>query len=365
MRVGILTYHAAINYGAILQCYALQNILSQDDSCDVKVINYTPAVFNNYFPNPKKFWKTKSIKTKLFYLAKWILRRDQTKKESTKYEKLVSFINSKLKLTKPLHKEELQLLNKDFDVFITGSDQVWNLEMTNRDTAFLLDFAQKKKISYAASTKISALTDNDVDCMKKILPSFSHISVREEDVCEYLNKMGLHAECDIDPTLLMDRSEWENLINNVTTKLHDYILVYHVNAPEKMVDKAFEYAQRNGLKVVSLNRLNTKYDYYDYSDASIEEFLYLIKNANCVFTTSFHGLVFSIIFNTNFFFEIPDNSQNNNQRLLNLARKLGVEKQSLQEGHQLKIDINWDTVNEKLKKLRDCSIQRLNNYIYK
>ena len=364
MKIGIITYHAAKNYGAILQCCALQNILSRNPACDdVRVIHYTPEVFNTYFPNPRKLWEIKSAKTKLFYLLKWLLRKDQTEKESRKFEKLESFINTKLNLTRELGKTDLAELNDEFDVFVTGSDQVWNLEMTDRDTAFLLDFAKKKKISYAASTKLSALTESDVNLLKTHLPSFSHISVREEDVCQYLTGMGMNAQCDVDPTLLAERSMWDELIQETNPGLSDYVLIYYVNKPDKLVEKAFEYAQERGLRVISLNRLKTSHEYLDFSDASIEEFIYLIKNAACVFTTSFHGFAFSITYNTNFFFEVPENSANNNQRLLDLARKLGVEGQSLESNISLETDISWDTVNTNLKALRDASIRRLYGYI--
>lgn len=363
MNIGIITYHTAKNYGAILQCYALQYVLSNNLKYNAKVINYTPSVFGNYFPNPKKFWNIKSNKMKIFYLLKWIFRKNQTEKETSKFEKLSSFINNRLNLTTEIHKDNLPSLNDEFDIFVTGSDQVWNLEMTERDTAFLLDFAKKKKISYAASAKLSSLTRQDIELLKKHLPTFSHVSVREEDVCNYLKSIGINAECDIDPTLLLERSNWEQLIENTSIDLSNFVLIYYVNAPDCLVKKAFEYAQTNGLKVVSLNRLNTSLDYYDYSDASIEEFIVLIKKANCVFTTSFHGFAFSIIFNSDFFFETPNNSKNNNQRLLHLSAQLGVEKQCIQFNENLKINIQWEKVNNILQELRKDSIQRLYNYI--
>lgn len=363
MRIGIITYHSAKNYGAILQCFALQSVLSQSGKFDVKVIDYTPSAFYNYFPNPKKLWEIPSNKTKLFYLLKWVLRKDQTEKEARKYEKLSHFIESRLPLTRKLQKNDLAALNDEFDVFLTGSDQVWSLEMTDRDTAFLLDFAEKKKISYAASAKLSSLTSEDVGLIKKYLSSFSHVSVRESDVCKLLNDIGIPAECDIDPTFLLDRPQWEKLIGNTSSELSDYVLVYYVNAPVNLVAKAFAYADRNGLKVVSLNRLKTSRDYYDFSDASIEEFIYLCKNAKCVFTTSFHGFAFSIIYNTNFFFETPDNSRNNNKRLLDLAEKLGVDGQDINKNANLELNIRWNQVNTKLQELRSNSIHRLLDYI--
>lgn len=363
MKIGIVTYHSAKNYGAILQCYALQNVLDQCAKYDVHVVNYTPNVFYDYFPNPRKICDIKSNKTKLFYLMKWIFRKNQTEKESQKYDKLSSFINSKLFLTKEVQREELKNLNDEFDIFIAGSDQIWNLEMTNRDTTFLLDFTNNKKISYAASTKISKLNSKDIELLKKHLRSFSHISVRETDACEYFNNIGIKAECDLDPTLLLERSNWEDLIKQTTLDKSNYVLIYYVNAPDQLIIKAFDFAKKNGLKVVSLNRLNSSFDYCDYSNASIEEFILLIKNANCVFTTSFHGFVFSIIFNKNFFFETPNNSKNNNQRLLDLAMKLGVESQSLQSNNSFELNIQWEFVNNILNKLRKESIKRLYNYI--
>ena len=361
MRLAILTYHSVKNYGAILQCYALKNVLSEFG--DVEVINYTPPLFDDYFPNPQKILQITSNKRKLLYLIKWIVRRDQMEKESRKYKKLENFIKTKLISTERLERSKLAGLNDRFDVFVAGSDQIWNFEMNGWDTSFLLDFANKKKISYAASAKLSALTDADIPRLLNALHSFAHISVREDDVCSFLRSNGLPAECDLDPTLLLNRATWEILLSKTAIGLSNYILIYYVNAPDILVSKAFEYAHRKKLKVVSLNRLKIHDDYCDFSDASIEEFMYLIRNATCVFTTSFHGMAFSTVFNTNFFYEVPDNSTNNNQRLISLARKLGLEAQALCGESSCETNISWPEVNQKLEALRKQSLQNLYNYL--
>ena len=133
-----------------------------------------------------------------------------------------------------------------------------------------------------------------------------------------------------------------------------------MNQPVELVVKACEYAYNHNLKIVSLNKLNKCKDYYDYSFASIEDFLNLVKNAEVVFTTSFHGMAFSINFHRNFYFEVPQNSYNNNERLLDLATKLNLKDRNISLGLNEK-SIEWEEKDDILDKLIRESLEYLDN----
>ena len=362
-KIGIITFHNAINYGAILQCYALQSVLTKK-GYNVKVINYTPEFIKRVFPNPSKITKIPTLKKKVYYLVKWILRPKQTLQETRKYDKLNEFIKLNLNLTKEISLDQLSNVSKNFDVCISGSDQIWDLNMTENDESYFLNFADEhtKKISYAASMKLSNLNDSQKNNVINLTRKYSYVSVREKDVQEFLINNNISSYCDVDPTMLLSKHDWEKCIlscKEVTNK--KYVLLYYVNEPEKLIQKAFEYANKNDLCVISLNRIDKFGKYILKSDASIEEFLWLIKNADCVFTTSFHGMAFSTIFNINFFYEIPENSSNNNQRLSYLANNLSLQGQNINS--LINKNIDWDYVNDKLEILRRESLNRLLNEI--
>lgn len=349
MKIGILTFHNAMNYGAILQCYALQSYLEANYVADVSIINYTPEYFKKVFYDPMKPLSAYGVKGKIRACAKLVLRYKEMKYMSIKHRKLSKFVNENLHISAPI----VELDECNYDVFVAGSDQIWNLELLGNDKTYFLDLVKKgKRVSYAASFKVSDVDDYAKSIYEKYLPMFDAISVRETNLKEYLaENIGINASCVIDPTLLVENNLWKSLQEESALIKDRYILLYHVNKPVNLVKEAFVYAKQNNMKVVSLNPLRGVDDYIDYSMASIPEFLNLIANAEAVFTTSFHGMAFSINYQRNFYFEVPENSYNNNERLLDLARKLGLENRNIAANGVVQ-DINWDDVKKRLESER-------------
>lgn len=358
-KIGILTFHNAINYGAILQCYALQTVI-KEKGYNVEVLDYTPCYFNKVFFDPLKPWKAVGIKNKLKSFVKCIVRYKQLKNESIKQKELKRFISENLVISNPINQEVID----SFDTIITGSDQVWNLELLENDTTYLLDFSNNiNRVSYAASFKVLDIDEFAYQAYKTYLPNFSHISVRENNLKTYLKKeLNIESTNVLDPTLLLSNKKWLSLIKKEKLIKDKYLLIYYVNQPLNLVSKAFEYAKSHELKVISLNEIKGYDDYYNYSSASIEEFLNLIKNAEVIYTTSFHGMAFSIIFNKEFYFEVPENSYNNNERLLDLSNKLNLSNRNISL-EQAKEKINWTGVNALLMKEIELSNNFLNDSI--
>ena len=350
-KVAILTFHNAVNYGAILQCYALQSFLEQQLGCSVDILDYQPTYFRKVFFDPMKPRQAYGFKNKGKAFAKCVLLNGEMRSLSRKHRELLRFMRERLHLC-PMETGQ----SNPHEYYITGSDQIWNLELLKNDTTYLLDFVwHGKKISYAASFKISDVDDIARNAYQKYLPGFDSISVRESDLQAYLrDSFQIQADCVLDPTLLIGSEFWKSEVQGAPVVSEKYLLLYYVNIPQQLVEKAFAFAGERGLKVVSLNTLRGITDYLDYSRASIEEFLNLIANAETVFTTSFHGMAFSILFQREFYYEVPDNSYNNNARLEDLAEKLELRMQNL--AHTVYGDIAWTTVETKLSKYRSASM---------
>ena len=341
-KVAIITFHNAVNYGAILQCYALQSFLEQL-GCSVDILDYQPLYFRKVFFDPMKPWQAYDIKSKGKAIAKCVLFNGEMRSLSRKHRELLRFMRERLHLC-PM--ETVQ--SNSHEYYIAGSDQIWNLELLENDTTYLLDFVQNgKKISYAASFKISDVDEFARSAYRKFLPCFDNISVRESDLQDYLrDSFHIEADCVLDPTLLIGSAFWRSEVRGTPVISGKYLLLYYVNMPQQLVEKAFEFAKERGSRVVSLNTLRGRSDYLDYSRASIEEFLNLIANAETVFTTSFHGMAFSILFEREFYYEVPENSYNNNMRLNDLAEKIGLQNQNLKYTNFM--PIFWNKVHEKI-----------------
>lgn len=364
-NIAILTFHRALNYGAILQSYALMTVIQQFAGVEVKIIDYNAEKFKLQYINPKDISALPSLKRKIKRIVRWIVRYGSTKKESKKFFALEQFIENNLLLTERLNAEELPGLNNTTDIFVVGSDQVWSARLTGYDEAYFLNFVseEKKKTSYAASLKI-ADDEKAEDLIKKYLPSFDAISVREQNAAIYLkDKFDIDSVCVLDPTFLLKRDRWIDLIKDKYTEpLSGYVLIYLVSQQEKLLDYAFDYAKTHGLEIVSLTHLNGRRGYKDLSDSSIEQFLGLINDAECVFTTSFHGLALSINLHIDFYFETPQSSTNNNDRLLDITQKLGLSERNVANGLSDN-QIDWEAVESKLNMLRKESMDFLKNAI--
>jgi hypothetical protein len=196
-----------------------------------------------------------------------------------------------------------------YDTFITGSDQVWSLRWMANE--FLLRFvpSDKKKIAYAASIGRASLTDSQRDLFKNSLSSFSAVSVREKKSVELLSGTGVDVECVLDPTLLLSKDDWDAVCEEYPlpsgTK---YLFCYFLGKNEKNYRIAKKFAARHGLKLVNIpyagGRLRVddgRFGDIRVFNASPQQFLWLIKNAEYVFTDSFHAVIFSNVYHKQFF----------------------------------------------------------------
>lgn len=356
-KIGILTFHYENNYGAILQCYALQQII-KEKKYDVKIINfYIKNGINDSLKliNPNKNIIKQVITAPLNFC---------------KLKKLKNFINNNLILTTRItQREEVIKYINNLDIVITGSDQVWNEKIIqNAEDIFLLNFnspSTLKKCSYAASFGNSKLNDDFKKQLKKSLTKYSIVTTREESATRLLNELKIESKTVLDPTLLLTKEKWQTIskkYKNITT---EYILVYSMEKNEDLIKIAKDLSMKLKLKVIHFRKEKTFENLlYRAYDAGIEEFIYLFKNANYVVTNSFHGLVFSIIFNKEF---VSINHKTRNERqenLLLLTKLTNRAVQTYDDYINTSFDkINYDKVNKLIEETRKESFKCIDEIV--
>lgn len=302
-NIKILTFHNAENYGAMLQAYALKETVKKLGH-NASLLNYQDKhILKDY-----KLIKTNTLKS--FFSSIWFLKRNLKRKKSFK-----SFSDKYLD-TKSKKYYAVDEINKDInvnDIFIAGSDQIFNPVLTNGlSDVYTLNFniPNENKLVYGASLGNEETLAKYEKDFKEKLKDIKNISVREQNIINPLEQI-LDKEITkvLDPTLLLEKKAWESLIeeNILKEKITEkYILVYTLFESDEITKAANELSSKTGLKVVHFR----KYNAYEKELCSLYktgpiEFINAFKNAEYIITNSFHGLVFSIIFEKMFNVVLP------------------------------------------------------------
>lgn len=359
-KIGIITFHKANNYGAVLQLYALNEVLKKDKNNEVFVVDY-----NNKFlyKNHKLFHPLRKNLIKyfkdIFYDFKYI------RKNIKRINKFKSFLKNNFNFIKTNEENEM-------DVMITGSDQVWNYNITGKLDDYYTLYNIKdnvKKISYAASVgSVTCIHNKKNEYIEKV-SKIDAISVRENDAKDaFENIIKNNIEVVLDPTLLLSKEEWENKIGEKTKDINEkYILAYVVEEDKEYIKILNELSKKTGLKVVHFSKSDK--DIKNVIDNAYSkgplEFVDLIKNAEYVVCTSFHATVFSIIFNKKFWV-IPHRKTGN--RVLNLLNKLEINNRVVEtiddfNNKNYDEDIDYCKVNEILEIEKNKSLKWLEDAI--
>jgi len=291
MRIGILTFHRANNYGAVLQSLALQEKLIQL-GYDVSIIDYRQkAIECNYNPIKWHIILGALRRPRLFlgYFFKALPTLFKTAKQYNRFRRRY------LKCTKIVKPNNL--VPQNFDIYMIGSDQLWNIDCTKEiDENYFGMFDHPKDsliVGYAISTNPKSIEIIGYEKIASYMQKFSVVSFREQTIHDLiLKKTGLISRVDIDPTLLLDKAYWENMIW-LDCYSKKYILTYFLERhDEEELHKAINrFAIDKGLQII---------DIYDVAK-SPDTFLTYIYNAEYIFTTSFHAVVFSLIFEKKFY----------------------------------------------------------------
>lgn len=357
MKIGILTFQTTNNYGAILQSYALQYVLKEFGHCP-ETIDYRCE----YISKPYRFknLKNKGVAGYLFSLIGYICYLPRTK-SSNQFRKY-------LRYSRPYSSEDLFRVGNDYDMYIVGSDQVWNYRLTNGDMHYLLDFVEddRKKFSYAASIGVSEITGKLVENYQKLLHQFHMISVREKQGAEIVFGLtGRKAEVVLDPTLLLSAKEWLRVAKLPQIE-EKYILVYQLGISKKLIKFTKNLSKKTGLKVIYIpfplgGVLKATCQWH----IGPAEWLGLFYKASYIVTDSFHGTVFSILFNKQFYTEASGQHKGVGSRLFNLLSTFQLTERFIDNNMLLDADdtVDYEFVNKILEKERKASMEFLQSIL--
>ena len=325
MRVGIITFHASHNYGSVLQAYALQQtVMSLGHECEI--INFRTQRQIDFY---KPFYCQNIFRAKL----KALLYPFLAAAVRGKYEKFESFINEKYVMSASQYAtvDELSQTAFDYDAVICGSDQIWNTTCIDFDEAYLLTFINNvRKIAYAPSMgprAALALIPNKQELFNNIIPQFDFISVRENASKEVIEKVcGLTVDVVVEPTLLLNSEDWNQLLGTKPLVAGDYIFFYAAWDDMDAYNEAIKIASELNTKlVVSMPYWYHKFHGHPnvefYVNCGPEEFLNLLKYSRMVIGASFHAVAFSIIYGKQFY---AINGMNDN-RISNLIQPLSIQ----------------------------------------
>ncbi|WP_290850854.1 polysaccharide pyruvyl transferase family protein [Eubacterium sp. LMAG:50] len=365
-KIGVITYHSAYNFGSVLQAYATQE--------SIEKIGYSVEIVNYRMKSQIKYYSMIHLNNGLKAFLKDLLHLPQIGKYITRKNRFEQFIEE-LNLTKEFNEpEEVDEADGMFDIFVSGSDQIWNKHSNELEESewkymypYLLCFTNKKKVSYASS--IVNMKDEELTYIVDKVKKFDKISFREKASCDRFKSLfGIESNEVLDPTLLLNSEEWSSKIGTIPEKMINkkYILYYAlegVKKTRKIMPKLQKMAKRKGCVLVVITPLSC----FTYSkgvinaiDAGPKEFLGWIKGAELVITNSYHGTLFSVNLGTNFYTLQEKESTDN--RIKGILLKLELEKRIISDVDSIlyeKEEINFQDVWKKLDIYRKESIEFL------
>ena len=382
MRIGIVTYWSSSdNYGQQLQCFALQKYLIGLGH-DAYLIKYMPT---SHIP----LWRriARSIKYRLLVSSEQ-KEKDRKLKLICERNKLLNcrrgfkeFSDKYIKSTEIVYRNIKELRNNPpaADIYICGSDQVWNNSLKDPDTAgWFLDFGKPtvKRVSYAASIGRD-IDSSEINRFTKYLKNFNAISVREQKAYTLCHQLGFDKSIiAIDPTLLQNSSAYDSIeidSNGTDVAGKPYVFIYTLNirtAEEIYWDDFQKIIAKDGLQIRSVSSsgylpARELLPGVQNEQATIPEWLSLIKHSEYVITTSFHGVVFCLLYHKPFYAVLLQNEYSKgNDRITSLLANVGLENRAIASTHDIEIaqyaDICWEEIDKKIYQFRKKSIDFLN-----
>lgn len=354
MKVGILTYHRSHNYGALLQAIATRVILEQLGH-EAYYIDYWPAYHRRMYTFIN--WRnvcSLHIKSAYDYLVKNVVRVAKNKR--IRIKNMEGFIREHIR---PYCRSTKEI----YDTVLYGSDQIWRKQpgMATYNPFYFgcNGFHCKKHVSFSASVGILPQDAPDVDRFKTLVSHLDKVAVRELELKDFLEGLGFqNVSLTLDPTLLLSSAQWDNVlgINGERQKEDDYILFYNLTTNSFDINNVREFAERHhcGLKILHGIPVRKETD-EDICTVSPKDFVALVRNARYVFTSSFHGLVFSILYKKQFWASFSKNAG----RAESILGQLGISERLLAPMAQIPprcLPIDYAGVSRKLDVLKEKSM---------
>lgn len=358
MKIGILTIHYANSYGGCLQAFASQVVLSKYG--DAVIIDYkTPALKSTmsklrFSRNPRSF----------LHVIKDILRLFPRIRLLRKFH---DFMGSNYRLSRScVSTADLKSLSSEYDIFVCGSDQIWNPFVTGKlNSPYLLGFARgNRKVAFSTSAGSYRFSRSEQEKIKNLIDEFSSLSFREADMVQQIAEITGRKDIQhtLDPTLLLTKSEWIDLLAlEKDDRLGKYVFVYTLKKDKAVYEVVRWLAKRLDLKVVAVDQdpfLLYRTDIH-IRDAGPVEFLNLMLNAEFVITNSFHGTAFAVNFGLQFLAVKPETGTN---RIKGFLESVGLGSRFVNDVNDVELsfgeEIDFAMVKERLNVLRN------NTYAY-
>lgn len=357
MKIGIVTFNRANNYGAVLQAYALQNHINSL-GFDSEILDYRDTYIENSYKVGVNF--NGGIKKFLFSIINLPVL-------NYRYKQFEKFRGKYLNVGPEYDDKNINQANKRYDLYIFGSDQIWNPELTSENLFYLGSFVDDRKrlYAYSASFGKTEIEENIKEDYVALLKKYQAVSVREmNSQILYRDLIHKHAEVTMDPVFLVSGSQWENFCKNNPQK-RKYILMYHLQGNKTNVyQTALELSKKTGLKILEFQALlrprNRRVQQILFDNPS--DFLTYIKNAEYIVTDSFHATAFSIIFQKKIWVNISRGTDVSRTRAGYLLQLLHIENRIVPDDLEHWAYADIVSYNE-VKKLLDLQIVRSKRYL--
>jgi hypothetical protein len=364
-KIGILTFHRAENFGAVMQAFALQTIIERikKSETDVEIIDYIQVNIEKEYRLIKIQTESagillKSIIKSIIYFPTNLLRKLHYHEFRNKY----------LKLSHKPYRNKQDINSKD--IFITGSDQIWNSEIIGNDDIYYLSFAgnKSKKIAYAASFGKEKITPEEYYNFEQNVQEFSSVSIREQSTTNIIyERLGKKYTVTLDPSMLLTSEEWVTVFQlkkNFPLKRSKkaQILIYRLGVSPLLIEISKKISLYNESAVTFVGASFKGKALTCRLNLSMKpiKLMQKIYNADYVITDSFHGTAYSIIFNKDFFV-IPD--PHRSARIDNLLELCNLKDRKIENINQVILDetlhINYRDVNRIIENIRKESIKFL------
>lgn len=353
-KIGLLTYHHTTNFGSLLQTYALYDTVVRW-GFDCEVIDYrNEAVEKREFLKP--FYQCKDIRE----LKNHILYSRFRKKKANTFAK---FIEERMQVSSQRYdRTNIEFANNYYNCFLVGSDLVWDFSINGNDTTYMLDFTrgQCRKIAFASSVGAMWGEDDQI-VVKRLLSEFDCIGVREHTIQERL-KATVNEKIDFvcDPTMLLTGNQWKSMAAPRCIQ-EEYVLCYMSDEKLEIYRDAVAYGKKHNLPVYLISYNWVPEDMKPVRPNSIEEFLSLVANANTIFSASYHGMLFSLYFNKNFYYY----NRGWKERMKSIAEYLNLTEREHWSPEKDEIMIDYNFVNQKIDDFREKSLHILQRYLGK
>ena len=339
-KIGIITLHRSYNCGSMLQAYAMQMII-RDLGYYSEIIDFSTEAQRELYDT---WFKPLSIKNTVKNLM--VLPHI---KHIEFNNKCYEYFMKKYMCLSSAHYSKLDELNDDeYDTVVAGSDQIWNITIEDFNDAYFLPWAKKAiKIAYAPSfgaRNISEYAD-DSNKYSQFIKQFSFLSVRENNGQKWIKDLtGIDAPVVLDPTLLLETADYEKLINNDLNLPKHYIFYYSPHYGKKINELVYRIAKKYKYPVIAFNSkqffikrmdaIGFRLPKYENPSAYLE----LIKNADLIITTSFHGTVFSSVFKKTFWIVNNGDMLKSDDRVMTMISSLGLEDRLISYEYDETID---------------------------